>query len=69
MEVTIISILFGPLDTVTQELVLWLENLEIKRRVETIQTTALLRSPRILRRILETWRDLLLLKLQLETIC
>ena len=41
-----------------------LENLEIRGRTETIQTTTLLRSAWILRRVLETWRDLQSLKLQ-----
>ena len=40
-----------------------LEDLEIKWRVETTQSTALLRSARILRRVLETWGDLLSLRL------
>ena len=35
---------------------------------ETTQTRALLSSARILRRVLEAWADLLLLRLQLETI-
>ena len=39
-----------------------LEQLEIKERIKTIQTTALLRLARILRRVLETWEDLLLLR-------
>ena len=38
--------------------------MEVGRRVETIQTTALLRTARILRRVLETWGDLLSLRLQ-----
>ena len=42
------------LDTIPKGLVKGLEELEIKGQVETIQTTALLRSARILRRILET---------------
>ena len=50
MKVTIIPIIIGALGTVTKEL----ENLEIAGRVETIQTTALLRSARIMRRVLET---------------
>ena len=33
-----------------------LEDLEIRGRVETVQTTELLRSTRILRKVLETWR-------------
>ena len=64
MKVTIIPIVIGTLDTVTKGLVQGLEDLEITGRGETIQTTALLRSSRILRRVLETWGDLLSLKLQ-----
>ena len=45
-----------------------LEYLEIRGRVETTQTTALLRSTRIIIRVLESWGDLLSLKLQWETI-
>ena len=44
-----------------------LEDLEIRGRVVTIQTTELLRSARILR-VLETWGDLLSLKRQWKTI-
>ena len=40
-----------------------LEDLEVGGRVETIQMTALLRTAIILRRVLETWGDLLSLKL------
>ena len=42
--------------------------LSLQGRVETIQTTALLRMARILRRVLETWWDLQPLKLQWKTI-
>ena len=35
-----------------------MEDLEIRGWVETIKTTALLNSARILRSALETWRDL-----------
>ena len=63
MEVTVIPIVIGAFGTVTKVLIQGLEDLEIRGRVETIQTTAL-RSVRILRRVLETWRDLLSLKLQ-----
>ena len=52
MKVTFIPI--GGLRTVTKGLIKGLEDLEIRGRVETIQTTALLRSARILRRVLET---------------
>ena len=41
--------------------------MEISRRIETIKTTALLRSARILRKILETWGDLLSLWLRWRT--
>ena len=51
------------LGAVTEGLVQGLESLEITGRVEIIQTTALLRSARILRRVLETRGDLLSLKL------
>ena len=68
MKVTIVSIVIGALGTVTKGLLNGLEDLEIGGRVETIQTTALLRTARILRRVLETWGDLLSLKLQWKTI-
>ena len=42
------------LDTLNKELVQGLEKLEIRRREKAIQITALLKSARILRRILET---------------
>ena len=48
MEVTVIAIITGVLGTVTKGLVQELEDLEMRGRVETIQTTALLRSARIL---------------------
>ena len=67
-KVTIIPIVIGTLGTDTKELVQGLDDLEITERLESIQTTALLRSARILRRVLETWGDLLSLKLQWETI-
>ena len=54
LKVTVIPTVFGALDTVTKELVNGQEDLVIRGRVETIQSTALLRSVRILRRVLET---------------
>ena len=68
MKVTIVLIVIGALSTVTKGLLKGLEDLEVGGRVETIQTTALLRTARILRRVLETWGDLLSLKLQWKTI-
>ena len=60
---TVIPIVVGALGTVPKGLVKGLKDLEIRNQVETIQTTALLRLARILRRVLETRGDLLSLKL------
>ena len=49
MKVTIVPIVIGALGTITKGLLKGLEDLEIGGRVETIQTTALLRTARILR--------------------
>ena len=54
MKVTVIPIVICDLGTITKGLVHGLQDLEIKGRVATIQTTALLRSARILRKVL--WR-------------
>ena len=62
-EKTIIPIVIGAFGTVTKGLLTGLEDLEVDRRVETIQTTTLLRTARILRIVLETEGDLLSLKL------
>ena len=64
MKVMIIPIVIGALGTVTKGLVQGLEDLKITGGMETIQTTALLRLARIWKRVLETWGDLLSLKLQ-----
>ena len=65
---TIIPIVIGAFGTVTKGLLKGQEDLEVGGRVETIQTTALLRTARILRRVLVTWGDLLSLRLQWKTI-
>ena len=64
MKVTIIPIVIGALGTITKELIKELEDLEIRGWMKTIQIALLLRSARILRRVLETWEHLLSLKLQ-----
>ena len=64
MKVTIVPIVIGAFGTITKGLLKGLEDLEIGGREETIQMTALLRTARILRRVLETWGDLLSLQLQ-----
>ena len=68
MKVTIVPIVIGAFGTITKGLLKGLEDLEVGGRVETIQTPALLRTARILRRVLETWGDLLSLKLQWKII-
>ena len=68
MKVTIIPIVIDAFGTVTKGLLKGPEDLEVGERVDTIQTTALLRTARILRRVLQTWGDLLSLKLELKTI-
>ena len=68
MQATIITIVIGAFGTVTKGLLKGLEDLEVGGSEEIIQTTALLRTARILRRVLETWGDLLSLRLQLKTI-
>ena len=68
MKVTIVPIVIGALGTINKGLLKGLEDLEVGRRVETIQTTVLLSTARILRQVLEIWGDLLSLKLQWKTI-
>ena len=52
MNVTIIPIVIGAFGTVTKGLLKGYEDLEVGGCVETIQTTALLRTARILRKVL-----------------
>ena len=54
MQVTIIPNVIGNFGAVTKGILKGLEDLEVGGQVETIQTTALLRTARILRRVLET---------------
>ena len=54
MQVTIKPIVIGAFGTVSKGLLKGLEDLEVGRRVETIQATALLRTDRILRSVQET---------------
>ena len=64
IQVTIIPIVIGAFGIVTSGLLKGLEDLEVDGWVETIQTTTLLRTARILRTVLETWEDFLSLRLQ-----
>ena len=54
MQVTIIPIVIGAFGTVTKGLLKGIEDLQVGGRMETIQMTTLLRTARILRRVLET---------------
>ena len=54
MKVTIVPIVIGALGTATKGLLKGLEDLEFGGWVETFQTTALLWTARVLRRVLET---------------
>ena len=60
------QIVIDALGTVICWMIHGLEVLYMRGRVETIQTRALLRSARILRRVLETWGDFLSFKFQWE---
>ena len=54
MKALILSIVIGAFGTITKGLLKGLEDLEVGGWVETIQMTALLRTARILRQVLET---------------
>ena len=54
MKVTIVPIVIDTFGTITKGLLKGQEDLEVGGRLETIQMTALLRTARILRRVLET---------------
>ena len=68
MKVTIVLIVIGTFGIVTKVLLKGLVDLEVGGWVDTIQTTALLKTAWILRSVLEAWADLLSLKLQWKTI-
>ena len=68
MKVTIIPIVIGAFGRVTKGLLKGLEDLVVGDRVETIQTTVLLKTARIPRKVLDTWGDLLSLNLEGKTI-
>ena len=58
MKVTIIPIVISALGTVIKELLKRLTVLEVGGRLKTILTTTLLKTAKILRRVLETCGDL-----------
>ena len=63
MKVTVILIIIGALGIILKGLVKILEDLVIRGKIVTIQSTALLISARILRRVLKTSGDMLSFKL------
>ena len=68
MKVTVIPIVVSAPWTIPKGLIKGLEDIEIRGRVKTLQTTTLLRLVRILKSVPKTCRDLQSLKLQGETI-
>ena len=68
MKVTILPIVIGAFGTVTKGILKGLEDLEVGGRVETIQTTAVLKTARILRRVLKTRGGVLSLDLLWKSI-
>ena len=68
MMVMVILIVAGALGTILKGLVKGLENLEIRVQLGTIQTTALIKSAWILRRVQENWGNLELFKIQWKAI-
>ena len=66
MKVTIVPIVIGVLGTITKGLLKGLEDLESGGQVDTIQMATLLRTARILRRVLETWGHFLSVKLPVK---
>ena len=62
MKETVIPVVIGALGTIPKLLLKGLEDLEIRGQIETIQTTALLRSRRIWRGVVETYGDLVTLR-------
>ena len=68
MKMTVIPAIVGALRMIPKFSAKGMEELEIRTCADTIVTLALLRSARILKRVLETWGDLLSLTLQRKTI-
>ena len=64
IKVAVTPIVVGILEIVPKVLERRLEEMEIRGRIDTTQTTAQLKSARVLRRIQSTRREFLLLHLQ-----
>ena len=68
MKVIVILIIIGALGTILKKLKKKLDEVEIGPRIETILTTALLKSAKIFRRFLETGENMLFLRFLWKTI-
>ena len=68
IKVIVIPIVIGAVEKVPNVFGRQLEELESGGQIEAIQTTALLRSVRILWKVLETWGDLISIRLQWKPI-
>ena len=67
MKLKVLPIVIDALGTVLRSLMKEMMELEIRRKIGTIQTSTLQRSARILRRVLETRGDLVSLRLRWKT--
>ena len=67
VKVTVITVAIGALGTIPKGFLKELQDSVIRGQAETIETKALLRPARILKKVRETWGDLLSLMLQLKT--
>ena len=67
MRVMVMPVVVSELRMLPKSLEKELEKLKISVRIETFQTSVLIKSARILRRVLKTWGDLLSLRLQWKT--
>ena len=68
LKVTVIPIVIGALWSVSKGLERELEKLEIGGQIQTIETTALLGSARIMRIVLEIWGDLMSLRFRWKAV-
>ena len=67
MKVTMVTVVTDALGKVPKCQEIKQGELDIRERIETIQTTVVLKSAKILRRVLETWGDILSLTLKKTT--
>ena len=68
MRVMMVPIVIGALKTVCKGLEREVEELRIGGRIAKLQTASLVRTTKKMRKVLETWGDLLSLRLQRKVI-